>query len=515
LGALAPAALLLALAMLLAVGGPAPAAKRFITLASTTSTANSGLFDHILPLFTAATAIEVRVVAVGTGAALKLGERGDADVVLVHARAAEEAFVARGFGALRRDLMYNDFVIVGPASDPAGIAGSAEAPAALTAIARAAAPFVSRGDDSGTHKAELRLWRAAGIDPNEGSGKWYFETGSGMGATLNTAAAKGAYGLSDRGTWLAFRNRGDLVVVVEGDRRLFNPYGVMLVNPERHPHVKRAAAMALIDWLTSAPGQAAIASFKIGGEPLFVPNYGRHRAGFPEVFFERLSGFGIGLEGQRVLDLGTGAGTLARGFARRGCRVTGLDVSSELEEEAKRLDAEAGVTIEYLVAAAEDTGLSGDSFDVVSAGQCWHWFERPKTAREARRLLVSGGRLVIAHFDWLPLKGSVVKATERLIETYNPEWAWGGGVGIHPKWLRDVANAGFEDIESFSFDTPVAYSHEAWRGRVRASAGVGASLPNDWVENFDREHARMLSERFPEEPLMAPHRVFAVISRSP
>jgi len=244
-------------------------------------------------------------------------------------------------------------------------------------------------------------------------------------------------------------------------------------------------------------------------------DYGRHRAGFPEAFFERLSGFGIGLEGQRVLDLGTGAGTLARGFARRGRRVTGLDVSSELEAEAKRLDAEAGVTIDYVLAAAEDTGLAGGSFDVVSAGQCWHWFERAKAAREARRLLVSGGRLVIAHFDWLPLKGSVVTATERLIETYNPEWAGGGGVGIYPKWLRDVADAGFEDIESFSFDSPVAYSHEAWRGRIRASAGVGASLPDDWVESFDREHARMLAERFPEEPLKAPHRVFAVISRAP
>ncbi len=274
--ALAPAAMLLALALLIALGRTAPAAERFITLASTTSTANSGLFDHILPLFTATTAIEVRVVAVGTGAALKLGERGDADVVLVHARAAEDEFVARGFGVERRAVMYNDFVIVGPASDPAGIAGSRDAPAALVAIARAAAPFVSRGDDSGTHKAERRLWRAAGIDPSLGSGKWYFETGSGMGATLNTAAAKEAYSLSDRGTWLSFKNRGGLTVAVEGDRRLFNPYGVILVNPERHPYVKRKAAMAFIDWLTSAPGQAAIAAFAIAGEQLFVPNAEGH-----------------------------------------------------------------------------------------------------------------------------------------------------------------------------------------------------------------------------------------------
>ena len=206
-------------------------------------------------------------------------------------------------------------------------------------------------------------------------------------------------------------------------------------------------------------------------------DYARHRAGFPAAFFERLSGFGIGLEGQRVLDLGTGAGTLARGFAFRGARVTALDLSSELEEEAKRLDAEAAVTIDYVLSPAEDTGLSGGAFDVVSAGQCWHWFERPKAAREVRRLLVAGGRLVIAHFDWLPLEGSVVRATERLIETYNPE--------------------------------------RAWRGRIRASAGVGASLPDERVESFDRELAALLAARFAEEPLMVPHRVFAVISRAP
>ena len=264
----------LTLALIVAAAAPpALAAERFITLSSTTSTENSGLFAYLLPMFTAKTGIEVRVVAVGTGAALKIGERGDSDVVLVHARAAEDAFIAQGFGVERRDVMYNDFIIVGPASDPAGIRGSRDASAALAAIAKAAAPFASRGDNSGTHKAELRLWTAAGIDPRPGSGKWYFELGSGMGATLNIAAAKGAYSLSDRGTWIAFRNRRNLVVAVEGDARLFNPYGVMLVNPARHPHVKRAEAMAFIDWLTGTEGQAAIAGFKIGGQPLFVPNY--------------------------------------------------------------------------------------------------------------------------------------------------------------------------------------------------------------------------------------------------
>ncbi len=262
-----PAAIL-ALALCAAAG----AEDRFFTLASTTSTENSGLFDHILPKFTERTGIAVRVVAVGTGAALRLGENGDADVVLVHDRVAEERFVAQGHGVVRHPVMYNDFVIVGPAADPAGVRGFRDATAALRAIAHIAAPFVSRGDDSGTHKAELRLWTAADVDPRVGSGRWYLETGSGMGATLNTAQAIGAYALTDRGTWLSFGNRGDLAVVVEGDERLFNPYGVILVNPARHPHVKAREGRAFIAWLTSPEGQQAIAEFAIGGERLFIPD---------------------------------------------------------------------------------------------------------------------------------------------------------------------------------------------------------------------------------------------------
>ena len=245
---------------------------RAIILASTTSTENSGLLADLLPRFEERTGIRVHVVAVGTGAALRLGQRGDADVVLIHDRAAEDRFVAAGHGIDRRDVMHNDFLIVGPASDPASIAGTLDAVAALTAIAGARAPFASRGDDSGTHKAERRLWLAAGIDPGTGSGAWYLELGAGMGATLNTAAARGAYTLTDRGTWLSFANRRDLVAVVEGDARLFNSYGVILVNPARHPHVDAPAARAFVDWLTGAEGQAAIAAFTLKGEQLFVPN---------------------------------------------------------------------------------------------------------------------------------------------------------------------------------------------------------------------------------------------------
>ena len=240
--------------------------ERFITLASTTSTANSGLFDSILPRFTASSGIAVRVVAVGTGAALKLGERGDVDVVLVHDRDAEDRFVAAGFGTARRDVMYNDFLIVGPTADLAAIGDMTNAPEALRRIATARAPFVSRGDDSGTHKAELRLWDA----PQ--SGDWYREAGAGMGATLNTARAMAAYTLADRGTWLSFANRGDLVALVEGDARLFNPYGVILVNPARHPHIKAADAVAFIDWLTGPQGQTAIGAFTLAGERLFTPS---------------------------------------------------------------------------------------------------------------------------------------------------------------------------------------------------------------------------------------------------
>lgn len=244
-------------------------AESFITVASTTSTDNSGLFDHILPLFEAESGIEVRVIAQGTGQALETGRRGDADVVLVHARAQEDRFVAEGYGVERHDLMYNDFVLVGPASDPAGIQSSATAAEAMTAISASATAFTSRGDESGTHRAEQRLWQGAGITPE---GDWYLATGSGMGATLNTAAQIPAYTLTDRGTWLSFRNRGELVVLFEGDPVLFNPYGVILVNPERHPHVKHEEGQAFIDWLVSASGQAAIAGFTIGGEQLFYPS---------------------------------------------------------------------------------------------------------------------------------------------------------------------------------------------------------------------------------------------------
>ena len=259
-----------ALALMFATAGLAD--DRSIILASTTSTENSGLFADLLPRFTARTGIRVHVVAVGTGAAPRLGQRGEADVVLIHDRAAEDRFVAAGHGIDRRDVMYNDFLIVGPSADPAGIRGGRNAVAALTAIAGARAPFASRGDDSGTHKAERRLWLAAGINPDIGSGDWYLELGAGMGATLNMAAARGAHTLVDRGTWLSFANRRDLVALVEGDARLFNPYGVILVNPARHPHVDEPAARAFIDWLTGAEGQAAIAAFTLNGEQLFIPN---------------------------------------------------------------------------------------------------------------------------------------------------------------------------------------------------------------------------------------------------
>lgn len=256
---------------LLAAGGVAQAQEEFITVASTTSTENSGLFDHILPMFQEETGIEVRVVAQGTGQALETGARGDADVVFVHARAAEEQFVADGNGVERQPVMYNDFVIVGPGEDPAGVSGMESAPEALAKIAEAGATFASRGDDSGTHKAELRLWEAAGVEP---SGEWYRELGSGMGATLNTAAELPAYALTDRGTWIAFENRGPLEVVVEGDDRLFNQYGVILVNPEKHSHVKAEAGQAFIDWLVSDEGQQAIADYQLNGQQLFFPNAG-------------------------------------------------------------------------------------------------------------------------------------------------------------------------------------------------------------------------------------------------
>ena len=251
--------------------GPARAAETFIVVASTTSTEQSGLFAHLLPLFKKASNIDVRVVALGTGQALDMGRRGDADVVLVHDKTAEEKFIADGFGLARIEVMYNDFVLIGPAADPARAKGN-DIAAALRNVANAKVSFVSRGDRSGTHAAELRYWKAAGIDLDAIKGPWYRETGSGMGPALNTASGLGGYVLADRGTWLSFKNRGGLALLVEGDARLLNQYGVMLVHPARHPHVKRAAGQRFIDWLVSPAGQQAIADYRIGGEPLFFPN---------------------------------------------------------------------------------------------------------------------------------------------------------------------------------------------------------------------------------------------------
>jgi tungstate transport system substrate-binding protein len=257
------------------MGVAAAAMIGFITVASTTSTEQSGLFGHLLPLFEKKAGIQVRVIALGTGQALDMGKRGDADVVFVHAKALEEKFVAEGFGVKRFEVMYNDFVLVGPKSDPAKIGGTQDIVAGLQKIRSAQAPFASRGDKSGTHFAELQLWQAAGIDIGKSKGSWYRDTGSGMGPTLNTASGMNAYALTDRGTWLSFKNRGDLVISVEGDQRLFNQYGVILVNPAKHPHVKKDMGQAFIDWIVSPDGQAAIAAYKIGGEQLFFPNAGR------------------------------------------------------------------------------------------------------------------------------------------------------------------------------------------------------------------------------------------------
>lgn len=266
------AALVCSCGLIFAAAVAAEDAKQFITLASTTSTDNSGLLDAILPVFRAESGIHVRVVAVGTGQALRLARGGDADVLLVHDRISEEQFVAEGWGIERHALMHNDFIIIGPKDDPAQLRGIKSVAEALARIADQQRPFASRGDDSGTHKAELRLWRAAERNPREFSGEWYRETGSGMGATLNTAAAMGAYVFVDRGTWLAFKNRLDLEILVVGDPLLLNPYGVILVNSERHPHVKAEAGQALIDWLLSDTGQKAIGDFRVNGEVLFVPD---------------------------------------------------------------------------------------------------------------------------------------------------------------------------------------------------------------------------------------------------
>jgi tungstate transport system substrate-binding protein len=259
------------LAAILAAAMPAWAQK-FITVASTTSTEQSGLFKHMLPIFEKKSGIQVRVVALGTGQSLDMGKRGDADVVFVHAKALEEKFVAEGYGVKRFEVMYNDFILVGPKSDAAKVGGTKDIVAALRKIKAAQAPFASRGDKSGTHFAELQLWKAAGIDIEKEKGPWYRDTGSGMGPTLNTAAGMNAYALTDRGTWLSFKNRGDLAISVEGDQRLFNQYGIILVNPAKHAHVKKDMGQAFIDWVVSADGQKAIADYKINGEQLFFPN---------------------------------------------------------------------------------------------------------------------------------------------------------------------------------------------------------------------------------------------------
>jgi tungstate transport system substrate-binding protein len=264
--------LFLLAAALLAVG--AHAQDRFITLASTTSTEQSGLFGHLLPAFEKASGIKVRVVALGTGQALDMARRGDADVVFVHDKVAEEKFVAEGYGVKRQEVMYNDFILVGPKADPAKARGTngKDILEGLRRIEAAKAPFVSRGDKSGTHAAELRYWKAAGVDLDKAKGPWYRDTGSGMGPALNTASSMNAYILADRGTWLNFRNRGELGIVVEGDTRLFNQYGVILVNPAKHAHVKQADGQKFIDWVVAPAGQKAIADYKIGGEQLFFPN---------------------------------------------------------------------------------------------------------------------------------------------------------------------------------------------------------------------------------------------------
>jgi tungstate transport system substrate-binding protein len=262
----------LAFAAIIVVAAPSLAQDKSIVVASTTSTQDSCLFGHILPLLKAKTGIDAKVVAQGTGQALDTGRRGDADVVFVHAKAQEEKFVADGAGVKRNPVMYNDFVLIGPKSDPAGIKGMTDVAEALKAIKAKGAPFISRGDRSGTHIAELDLWKAAGIDIGKDKGPWYKEIGQGMGAALNTASAANAYVLADRGTWLSFKNRGDLDILLAGDKRMFNQYGVILVNPAKHPHVKQELGQAFIDWLVSPEGQKAIADYKIEGQQLFFPN---------------------------------------------------------------------------------------------------------------------------------------------------------------------------------------------------------------------------------------------------
>jgi tungstate transport system substrate-binding protein len=265
---------LIGLLVVLSLAAPALGQEKSITVASTTSTQDSGLFGHLLPLFKARTGIDVKVVALGTGQALDTARRGDADVVFVHAKSEEDKFLAEGFGVKRYPVMYNDFVLIGPRTDPGGVGQAKDILAALRTIKDKELPFISRGDRSGTHVAEIKLWKEAGIDIAGTKGSWYKSIGQGMGAALNTASASYAYVLADRGTWLSFRNKGGLDIVMQGDKRLFNQYGVMLVNPARHPHVKKDLGQQFIDWLVSAEGQQDIAAYKINGEQLFFPNAG-------------------------------------------------------------------------------------------------------------------------------------------------------------------------------------------------------------------------------------------------
>jgi len=264
--------LVLAFAAIFALAAPSHAQEKSIVVASTTSTEGTGFFKYFLPIFKQKTGIDVKVVALGTGQALDVARRGDADVVFVHAKPLEEKFVADGDGVKRQEVMYNDFVLIGPKSDPAKIAGSKDVVEALKKVAAAKAPFVSRGDRSGTHVAELALWKQAGIDPQTGKGSWYREIGQGMGQALNTASAMNGYVLSDRGSWIAFKNRGDLAIAVEGDKKLFNQYGVILVNPAKHPNVKKDLGQAFIDFVVSPEGQQTIAAYKVDGQQLFFPN---------------------------------------------------------------------------------------------------------------------------------------------------------------------------------------------------------------------------------------------------
>lgn len=242
-------------------------------------------------------------------------------------------------------------------------------------------------------------------------------------------------------------------------------------------------------------------------------DYGTFRAGFPDSFFDRLDDFGIGFAGQSVVDLGTGTGSLARGFARRGCKVTGVDADDRMLAQSRQLDEKPGIEIAYVHAKAEATGIAAGSADVVTAGQCWHWFDRPRTVAEVHRILHPGGKLVIAHFDWLPLPGNMVEATESLIRKYNPDWNLGGGVGLYPQWIPDLNAASMRNIQTFSYDVEVPYSPEAWRGRIRASAGI-AALDAAATEKFDADHRELLARHFPGNMLAVPHRVFAIIAET-